>query len=269
MTSILKKVALAAAMVAGAFASHAATIGQPVTIDEGSIPGAPGKIIIVDQLSGQYDEVLTFTAGTPTSGTFTTEAIFNAGSWFFNSQSVKSLATYNLYAKFQASGSYTISGGNTFNFAGGTGALELWADPNADTNYDVAATSAGNFNNLVLAGGSTGDDIKLGVATSTGLNSGNATTGTGANGNFEIIFTNFALTQPAGENYFTAPRPFYMLLDLNGNFQNIQFDPNNQANVQILNSSANAFFLKVPEPGALALAGLAVLAAGVASRRRK
>lgn len=272
MTSTFKKIALAAALVAGSFASQAATVGQPVTIQDSAIAGAVANQVVVDQLSGQYDEVLTVTPINLSSGTFATSAIFNASGWFANGNPASSqLAgfntanSYGMYIKFVGTGGYTVSGG-ALSFSGGTGAMEIWADANRDTDYNVANTTTGLYTDLVLASGAASltDDVKLGSASSIFVAAGNAAGGV-ANGNFEIIFNDFTLTAPAGEAYFVAPRPFYMLLDLNGNFQS--FNPNSATDVLLLNNSANGFFMKVPEPGALALAGLAFAAAGLASRR--
>lgn len=274
--SKVKEVALAAAMVA-AMGAQAAPVGQPVTINENAIPGVsfPSQAAVaVDQLSGQYDEVLSVAPSSATSGTFTTEAIFAAGGWFKNGASVSTLVNapdflggYRLYAKFVGSGSYNLVGGQ-FVFSGGSGAIELWADPDQNTVYNVATTSIGVMGHLINTSGAASllDDKKLGTASMISFGQGQVTPG-GANGNFELVYNDFALAVPTGDAYFIAPRPFYMLLDLNGNFQS--FNPTTLTDIQLLNNSANAFFMKVPEPGALALVGIALLGLGLSGRRAR
>ena len=262
-------------LIAGA--AQAATVGQPVTIQEGAITGASPNVQIVDQLSGQYDEVISVTPTGATTGTFVTEAIFNAGNWFQNGNQVgtqvntnESLfggAGYALYAKFSQKGTYSFSGG-TFTFTGFTaGALELWADPLQNTNYDVKTSAAGDIANLSLVSGAASitDDLKLGSASVVSKGSGNSTPADLANGNFEIVFSDFALASPDGESYFIAPRPFYLVLDVNGNFQS--FDPLTATDSVLLNNSANAFF--VPEPAGLGLVGLAMVGLGLFTRRAR
>lgn len=274
--SKVKVVALAAALVA-VVGAQAATVGQPVTINENAIPGVsdPGQAAVaVDQLSGQYDEVLTTSPTSATSGTFTTEAIFGAGGWFNNGASVATYvngvgsAGYKLYAKFVGSGSYSQVGGQ-FVFSGGSGAIELWADPDKNTVYNVAATSIGSMAHLINTSGAASllDDKLLGTASMISFAQGQIAAGGGANGNFELVYNDFSLAVPTGDAYFIAPRPFYMLLDLNGNFQS--FNPTTITSVQLLNNSANAFFLKVPEPGALALVGIALFGLGLSGRRAR
>ncbi len=286
MNTILKYAKVTAAaltLIAAAAGAHAAPVGQPVWINEGAIPGtpvvAPFINLPVDQLSGQYDEVLTVGLGS----TFTTEAIFNAGKWFNNGASVPSFlgapdifGGYKLYAKFTGFGTFAPKVGGGFTFTGGGGAIEVWADPIMNTVYNVGASAAAvpSVNNLVLTSGAASitDDYLLGSASLITAAEGVTNPGL-ANGNFEVVFGDFALTSapgqlpPNGDKYFIAPRPFYMILDLNGNFQS--FIPVSGTSVQLLNSSANAFFQTVPEPGALALVGLALVGMGVATRRAR
>lgn len=277
--NVLNKLAVASAALAlFVGAAQSATVGSPVTIQEGAITGASPNVVIVDQLSGQYDEVVTLTPATASTGSFVTEAIFNAGNWFRNGANAGSQiglpealfggSGYGLYVKFSQAGTYSVGPAGTrfTGFAGGQ--LEIWADPKQNTNYDVKTSATGSIANLNLVSGAASitDDLLLGSATTVALGDGSSTPGV-ANGNFEIIFSDFALASPNGTSYFTAPRPFYVMLDVNGNFQS--FQPTAAVtSVQLLNSSANAFFFKVPEPGALALAGVALLGVGLSTRRR-
>lgn len=272
MNSVFKQVkgaALTLALVAAAAASHAAPVGQPVTIQESAISGALANSLQVDQLIGAYDEVVTFLDATK----FSTVAIFKASGWNINGSPVPSQLNlspifgnsgYGLYAKFKATGTYSTVGTVT-TFSGGSGGIEIWADSAQDTLGTVGASASAipAYSDLVITGAT--EDKLLASATAFSLNQGSIDSGSAANGNFEIVYNNFSLQNPDGENYFTAPRPFYMLLDLNGNFQSIS--PVVGASVKLLNNSANGFFLNVPEPDALALVALAMLGMGVATRR--
>lgn len=273
----LKLAALALAFgVAGA---QAAPVGLPLLIEEGSVSGTPANAFWADQLSGQYDEVVTFIDATH----FTTVAVFRAGAWYRDGSTVTEgqflngpgASGYNLYAKFIGSGTYStsLSGSDIVTtFSATQNAIELWLDPSRNTVYNIPAAAGAPtpaFTDLTLTSGAASltDDRRLGSASITLAAGGNSSTGL-ANGNFEIVFGGFTLDAPDGENYFVAPRPFHMTLDLNGNFQSLT--PVAGTSVALRNSSANAFFFNsVPEPGALALAGIALLGLGVAGKRRK
>jgi hypothetical protein len=270
MKQNFKKAILVAAVAGGLGLAGTAAMaaGLPVTIDESSVVGAVPNIFNANQLSGQYDEVFTATS----ASTFVTEAIFNAGGWFQNAAPVSTQVNafgaggYGLYAKFASTGSFGPAAGGGTTFLGGTGIIELWSDADKNTNYDVKTSAIGSIANLTLVSGAASitDDRRLGFATLLRAGEGTAQPGL-ANGNFELVFGGFTL-DPDGLNYFIAPNPFYMVLDLNGNFQS--FVPSAGTSIQLLGNSANAFFT-VPEPSTLALAGMALLGFAGASRRRK
>jgi hypothetical protein len=262
-----------AAMLAGAavpaLALNAAIDAKDVNIQEGAVTGTPNNAIVADQLNGNYTEIFSATSAT----TFNTLAVFNATGWTNNGSSVpaylNSLAPngYNLYAVFQSDGSFSSSGGVT-TFNGGNGTLQLWADASQDTTKALPGTAAGNTIASITLG-NTADDQLLGTASLLTAGNGHGFPGTGANGDFELVFGDWTLNGPAGSNgdaYFTAPRPFYMVLDLNGNFQS--FDPLSATDILLPQSSANAFFT-IPEPGPLALMGVGMAAMGLSLRRRK
>lgn len=269
----MKKTLLSLAMAASlglasgsALALNAATDAQDVTIQESAITGANSNQIIADQLSGQYDEIFSVTS----PNTFNTLAFFNAGAWYNNGSAIGSQLNYfdtngyKLYALFQSDGTFSVAGDGTVTFSGGNGTIQLWADASSNTTQALPGTAAGKtLADIVL--GNTADDVLLGSASLLSFGDGNGKPGGGANGNFELVFGDWTLQAPDGQNYFIAPRPFYTILDLNGNFQ--AFDPTSQTDILLTRSSANAFFA-VPEPGTIALLGIGLLGMGMGLRRK-
>ncbi len=259
-----------AAMLAGAavpaLALDAAIDAKDVTIQESAVTGTPSSVLTADQLNGNYTELFSTTSPT----TFNTLAYFNATGWTLNGGAVPAYLNgpatngYSLYAVFQSDGSFSTAGSNV-TFSGGNGTLQLWADASQDTTKTLPGTAIGKtIADITL--GNTADDQLLGTASLLSSGNGHGFAGPGANGDFELVFGDWALSSPAGDNYFTAPRPFYMVLDLNGNFQS--FDPTSATDILLPQSSANAFFT-VPEPGPLALMGVGMAAMGLSLRRRK
>lgn len=271
MSSVYKFVkasVLASALAAVPFAASAYIVGLPLTIQETGVGISAKKTQFdVDRLNGQYDEVVTFLDATH----FTTTAIFKAGSWYKDGDVAQTHMNnidngYGLYAKFIASGTYSVDGFGKTSFNATNNAIQLFVDRDQDTKYKVGAVSTGAYGDLTLSAGSTADDTLLGSAVSTGAAGGSSNPAGTAKGDFRVVFDDWALSA-TGQSYFIKPSPFYMVLDLNGNFNS--FNPVAGTSVQLLNNSANASWGKVPEPASLALVGVALLAVGVATKRRK
>lgn len=222
---------------------------------------------VADKITGNYVEVVTFTATSATTGTFDTSIKWNAGQFVANDGATSLIANvtqlgsdYGLYAVLQGSGTYnTVGAVTTFDFDH-SGSLNVYSDSDLDTILTAPATG-----NLAWTG-TDADDILL--ATGAVLNGagtldpGLTTCNPGINcGSFGVT-TSFGLT-PAGENFFIDPVPFYNLAFDSGQFNNFTV-----AGTQTINGSLDVVFA-VPEPSSIALMGLAMLGLGAASRRKQ
>ncbi|GAA4404753.1 hypothetical protein GCM10023089_10980 [Quisquiliibacterium transsilvanicum] len=244
---------LTSAAVAAAFAFAAAPASaefMDFQVAEGSVPGNAVNTFTADKLNGGFAEYVTLTSAT----TFTASAYATFNAFYKNEGAnlvapvqINALGGYQLYALFSAQGTYAGA-----NFTGATGAFTLYIDPDQDTTLSFDA----GYN--AVRGGTTTDDYEVAFTTDLTSGSGDLTAAPGA---YDFKFTNFTLT-PEGAAYFFDPSPFYINVQVNGD--NDQFSGTNPI---FVTGDVSAVF--VPEPGTLALAGLALGAMGFVSRRRR
>ena len=216
-----------------------------------------------DKLNGGYSEILQV-AGTATPGVFSFQStvFVNWGQYFRNeggSQIAASSsllgAQYDLYAIVRAAGTLSLASGQ---FSASSASLELYADQ---------FNSAGG-SNTVLSGFSGLNPNLSGTVDDRLLLSGSFLSGFGtatAPGRFTFSFDNVALTA-LGNSYFIAPRPFYFRVLSDGDVDTEGFNVTGPGTFNLVGDISASFF--IPEPGSLALAGLALLGLGVATRRK-
>lgn len=253
------RLAAAAALMMSAGFANAAILSE-FTVTPGAY-AAGRSAFAADKITGNYVEVITFNAGA-----FDVSIKWNAGQFVANN-GTNALAgggasgtglgnNYGMYAFFQGSG--TVAGSV---FTLGTGSLKMYIDKSLNTSFtDVTAQSSASFWGVTSGGGA--DDIL--IATGSALaGSGSVSCSVGNNcGSFGQV-TTFKLENPAGTSFFTSPSPFYGLSLQSGQFNG--FVPSGRLE---LNGSLDVIFQKIPEPGSIALVGLALVGLGVASRRK-
>ncbi|MCU1330258.1 MAG: pepA [Bryobacterales bacterium] len=267
--TIFKKTLTAVALAVAGAISTSASAALVFQIQEGAVgaPTAP-NLVTLDTVGGQYVERVTFTGG----NNFTAFGFFTAGGYFLGGASQGSQLNlplfigpnqgYSLYATFRSDGSFTPTGPGSTTFSGDPSkpqSLEIFIDRNQDTGKSfVGSNAAPTLTN-------TGDDSRVAFTTTLRSGLGRQDTTDNAAGNFELIFDNFTLEPGIGEAFFISPRPFHMVIDLQGNFNDFAIGaPGTFADT---GGSANASF--IPEPTTLALLGVSLLGLGFSTRRKK
>lgn len=257
----MKHVAAAVALVCAAAPALAIGVFQEFRVNETVVPGAnviggANANLEADKLTGLYTERLTVTG----INTFAAQAVATFTGYASNDGTVpvasllnnlEPFGGYKLYAVFNASG--TITGPNAFQST--NNAFSLYLDSSSNTTF----TLSDGLTAPVLAGN--GEDVLLATAGPTlTFGTGNLN---GPPGAFNIDWADFALTA-AGSAMFFSPSPFYLNVRVNGDYDRV--DPTAVGGTVEITGDVSAVF--IPEPGSLALVGLALAGLGMASRRK-
>lgn len=265
-TGFVRKAIVGAIIAIGAVASAMAT---PIFEINPSVLGGPAGTYQSDFINGNASTLLTLTS--PNTDMGEGFIIFNsftlAGNPQVNTAVPAATSGFEIFAKYSYTTTITSgSFGSTATAVVDTLSFNLYganlAGPGAHPTF-TAATATGPSGTAAVA--TLGNAQLLGFGT---LNSPGAATNNALNGTSFNATTTFQLTG-LGSAFFTSPVPFYSLAfnSFTNTSQGVALSSDLQ-HLAINSASGGVDFNSVPEPGTLALAGLAMLGCMGVVRRR-
>jgi len=270
--SKFNKIIAAALIAAGAFAVSGAQAGEVFTVDpmsNGFVTGATKAPFNADQLVGVSSARIVQQGGT---FNYTGTGYISYGAFQLNSQNVDTGTSYlnQSLPEFNAYGyGLYVTFTQTFSCSS---ALAVGVTCNVTSiNLGLYGESLADGANIFNKATATTDATVTAVGPQVLLGTVNAGVGTaGLNnlgGAFQNINTNLILTE-AGKNFFIAPKPFFTMTFNAFNNTTTGLSPSNGVLAINDESGTTTFGNVVPEPGSLALFGLALAGVAAAGRRK-